>query len=148
MTSHRKARSTLAMVRRHPVLTSAIGLSLLGASVFTSQSMASATPEPTLAVSSSALNAAPAPDVQVYAQGPAIHVTNNGPHTINLPHANGCDFNYGSSNQCVPWDIGAGSPKADCAWLRSNGFGPLKVVGTNRQDLPETLLDGVPYVCA
>jgi hypothetical protein len=147
MSRHRKARTVLTTVRRHPVLASAIGLSLLGASVFTSQSMASATPEPTLAVSSSALNAAPAPDIQVYAQGPAVQVT-HGPHTVKLPHVSGCDYNYGSPDQCVPWNIGAGSPTADCAWLKSNGFGPLKVVGTNRQDLPETMVDGEPYVCA
>jgi hypothetical protein len=147
MTSHRKARSALAMVRRHPVLTSAIGLSLLGASVFTSQSMASATPEPTLAVSASALNAAPAPDVQIYAQGPAVRAT-HGPHSVNLPHVDGCDHDYGYANQCVPWAIPGGSPTADCAWLKSNGFGALKVTGTNRQHLPETMLDGEPYVCA
>jgi hypothetical protein len=147
MSRHRKVRSALTMVRHHPVIASAIGVSLLTATVFTSQSMASATQEPTLAVSSSALNAAPAPDVQVFAQGPAVQVT-HGPHTIKLPHASGCDYNYGSLSQCVPWDIGAGSPAADCAWLKSNGFGPLKVVGTNRQDLPETLLNGVAYVCA
>jgi hypothetical protein len=147
MSRHRKVRTVLTTVRRHPVLASAIGLSLLGASVFTSQSMASATPEPTLAVSASALNAAPAPDVQVFAQGPAVQVT-HGPHTVKLPHVSGCDYNYGSPGQCVPWDIGAGSPAADCAWLKSNGFGPLKVTGSNRQDLPETMVDGEPYVCA
>jgi len=147
MSRHRKVRGALTMVRRHPVLASAIGLSLLGASVFTSQSMASATPEPTLAVSSSALNAAPAPDVQVYAQGPAIKAT-YAPHTVNLPHVDGCDRDYGSASQCVPWKLPAASPTADCAWLKSNGFGPLKVTGTNRQDLPETTIDGEPYVCA
>jgi hypothetical protein len=135
------------MVRHHPVIASAIGVSLLTATVFTSQSMASATPEPTLAVSSSALNAAPAPDVQVYAQGPAIHATHV-PHSVKLPHVDGCDRNYGSPSQCIPWTIPAANPTADCAWLKSHGFGPLKVVGTNRQDLPETLLDGVAYVCA
>jgi hypothetical protein len=147
MSRHRKARTVLTTVRRHPVLASAIGLSLLGASVFTSQSMASATPEPTLAVSSSALNAAPAPHVQVYAQGPAIAATDR-PHTVNLPHADGCDHDYGSANQCVPWTIPGGSPTADCAWLKSNGFGPLKVVWSNRQNLPVTMVDGEPYVCA
>jgi hypothetical protein len=147
MSRHRKVRTVLTTVRRHPVLASAIGLSLLGASVFTSQSMASATPEPTLAVSASALNAAPAPDVQVFAQGPAVQVT-HGPHSVNLPHVDGCDHNYGYASQCVPWAIPAGSPAADCAWLKSNGFGPLKVTGSNRQDLPETMVDGEPYVCA
>lgn len=147
MSRHRKVRTALTMVRRHPVLASAIGLSLLGASVLTSQSMASATPEPTLAVSSSALNAAPAPDVQVYSRGPAIQATDV-PHTVNLPHVDGCDRDYGKANQCVPWNIPASSPKADCAWLKSNGFGPLQVVGTNRQDLPVTMLDGEPYACA
>jgi len=146
MSRHRKVRGALTMVRRHPVLASAIGLSLLVASVFTSQSMASATPEPTLAVSSSALNAAPAPDVLVYNQGSTVHA--KAPHTVNLVHPDGCDRNYGNASQCVPWKIPAASPAADCAWLKSNGFGPLQVVGANRQDLPETLLDGVPYVCA
>lgn len=144
MSRHRKVRGTLTMVRRHPVLASAVGLSLIGASVFTSQSMASATPEPTLAVSSSALNAAPAPDVQVFDNGLTAHVA-KAPHTVNLAHPDGCDRNYGNASQCVPWTIPAANPTADCAWLRSNGFGPLKVVGTNRQNLPE---NSEGYVCA
>ena len=45
----------------------------------------------------------------------------------------------------MPWTIPGRQPQAECAWLNSNGFGPLKVVGTNRQDLPE---DAQGYVCA
>jgi hypothetical protein len=50
----------------------------------------------------------------------------------------GCDDDYGAPGQCVPWKIPASTPQAACAWLRSMGFGPLQVVGTNRQHLPET----------
>ncbi len=49
----------------------------------------------------------------------------------------GCDHDYGAPNVCVPWSIPGATPEAKCAWLTSNGFGELKVYGTNRQDLAE-----------
>jgi hypothetical protein len=57
----------------------------------------------------------------------------------------GCDFDYGTAGQCVPWTVPGASPQARCAWLRSNGFGPLRVAGTNRQNLTE---DARGYACA
>ena len=59
-------------------------------------------------------------------------------------HVTGCDSDYGTAAQCVPWTIPGSSPAAKCGWLRSNGFGPLRVAGTNRQDLTE---NGRGYVC-
>ena len=69
-------------------------------------------------------------------------------HAQRIPEAwniDGCDHDYGTPDQCVPWKIPASSGQAACAWLKANGFGPLKVVGTNRQHLPE---DAQGYVCA
>ena len=60
-----KLRGAVTAVRHHPVRAAAICVPLLAASVLTGQSMASATPTPTLAVSQAALNAAPAPHVLV-----------------------------------------------------------------------------------
>ena len=52
-------------------------------------------------------------------------------------HIDGCDHDYGAPDQCVPWSIPGATPQAKCAWLQSNGFGPLAVLGKNRQHLPE-----------
>ncbi len=149
MTRPGKARGALTAVRQHPVLTSAIGVSLVAVSVFTGSTMASANSViPSLAVSAAAASAAPAPHVLLYNDGSTAH----GPKAQRVvkaaPHLDGCDHDYGNANQCVPWTIPAGSPAADCAWLKSNGFGPLQVVGANRQHLPETRLNGAAYVCA
>ena len=57
----------------------------------------------------------------------------------------GCDHDYGTPNQCVPWQIPGSTGAARCAWLESMGFGAIKVYGTNRQDLPE---NAQGYVCA
>ncbi|ROO88717.1 hypothetical protein EDD29_6395 [Actinocorallia herbida] len=49
----------------------------------------------------------------------------------------GCDPAYGEPTQCVPWvfpdGITAYSDK--CLWLKINGFGEVRVVGTDRQRL-------------
>ncbi len=150
MTRHGKARGALTAVRQHPVLTTAIGAALVAVSVFTGSTMASANSViPSLAVSATAMSAAPAPHVLQFGSGPAaVHLSKAQRMVKTPPHIDGCDHDYGNANQCVPWTIPAASAAAKCAWLHSNGFGALKVVGTNRQDLTETWTDGVAYVCA
>jgi hypothetical protein len=49
-------------------------------------------------------------------------------------HIDGCDRNYGTPAQCVPWTFPAGTGDG-CGWLATHGFGPLMVVGTDRQGL-------------
>ncbi len=141
------SRSAFSAVRRHPIRTAAICVPLLAASVFAGSTMASATPTPTLAVSSAELNAAPAPDVQItddQLTGGTAAVVKATPVSIPF-NEDGCDHDYGTPNQCVPWTIPGSTSLAKCAWLRSNGFGPLRVVGTNRQNLAE---NAQGYVCA
>jgi hypothetical protein len=145
-----KARVALGGIRRHPMRAAAICVPLIAASVFTGTSMASAQPEATLDVPAAAVNAAPAQHVMIYDNKlTGQKVTGmNSKAAVKMPaNEDGCDDDYGSPNQCVPWQIPAASPQADCAWLRSNGFGPLKIVGTNRQHLPVTVVDGVSYAC-
>jgi hypothetical protein len=148
MNTNTRARQAVTAVRRHPLRAAAICVPLLAASVFTSQSMASATPTPTLAVSSSALSAAPAPHVlTVDNQMNWKPVTANHGATVpqNIQNIDGCDADYGLPGDCVPRTIPGSTPQAKCAWLRSNGFVKLKVYGTNRQHLPE---NAAGYVCA
>lgn len=135
-------------VRRHPLRAAAVCVPLVVASVFTGQSMASAMPEATLAVSAAAASAPAAPHVLLFdnhlSDRPVTHRNSQKP--VYVPwNVDGCDHDYGTPNQCVPWQIPASGPQADCAWLRSMGFGPLKVYGTNRQHLPE---NAEGYVCA
>jgi hypothetical protein len=133
------ARGAFIAVRRHPVRAAAVCVPLLAASIFYGSTMASATPTPTLAVSAAELNAAPAPDVPLAdnhltgGQGAVVKPT---PVKIGW-NEDGCDHDYGAPNQCVPWTIPGSTSQAKCAWLKSNGFGPLAVVGTNRQHLTE-----------
>ena len=52
-----------------------------------------------------------------------------------LANVDGCDHDYGSTNQCVPWTIAGTTTAARCTWLTGHGFGPLKVYGKDRQHL-------------
>ena len=146
MNRNTMVRSALGGVRRHPARVAAIGVPLLvGASVLAGTTMASAGPEPTLAVAAGALNAAPAQHVMLFdndlpsAPAQAKLVTPKIAWNVD-----GCDHDYGTANVCVPWAIPGATPQAKCAWLTSNGFTDLKVYGTDRQDLPE---DAQGYVC-
>jgi hypothetical protein len=147
MNRNSRVRSALAAVRRHPARAVAIGVPLLvAASVFTGTTMASAGPEATLAVSRAALNAAPAQHVMIF-----DNALPSQPAKVKLVtpkvawNVDGCDHDYGTANQCVPWKVPGSTGAARCAWLESMGFGAIKVSGTNRQDLPEY---GQGYVCA
>ena len=136
-------------IRRHPGRTLAVCVPLVAVSVFTGTTMASAQPEATLAVSPSAASASPAPYVPSFGgsvAGKTRIVKNKRDIPIKEPvNIDGCDHDYGTPGQCIPWQIPASSPQAACAWLQANGFGPLQVVGVNRQHLPE---NSAGYVCA
>ncbi|WP_460363166.1 hypothetical protein, partial [Actinocorallia lasiicapitis] len=58
----------------------------------------------------------------------------------------GCDHNYGTVSQCVPWRFpdGIGRVPDKCEWLRLNGFRDLPVVGKDRQGLDA---DGDKIAC-
>jgi len=144
-----KTKDLFGAIRRHPGRTLAVCVPLVAVSVFTGTTMASAQPEASLAVSPSQSSATPAPYVPSFGGSvPAgrTRVLKNRDVPIKEPvNIDGCDHDYGSPGQCVPWQIPASSPQAACAWLKANGFGPLKVYGTNRQNLPE---NSAGYVCA
>ena len=146
MNRNTKVRSALAGVRRHPARAAAICVPLVAASVLTGTTMASARPEATLAVPAAAVNAAPAQHVMLFDNDlPRTGaVVKPAPVKIAL-NEDGCDHDYGTPNECVPWQIPGSTSAAQCAWLKSMGFGALKVYGTNRQDLPE---NAQGYVCA
>jgi hypothetical protein len=144
-----KTKNVFGAIRRHPGRTLAVCVPLVAVSVFTGTTMASAQPEATLAVSPSAASTDPAPYVMNFGSGTPGKtriVKNKRAVEVREPrNIDGCDHDYGTPGQCVPWQIPASSPQAACAWLKANGFGPLKVYGTNRQNLPE---NSAGYVCA
>ena len=140
--------TVLAGIRRHPGRALVVCAALVGVSVFTGQTVASAGPEATLAVPQTQLRATAAPLVMNFdgsLTGQRMK-TYTHPRVIAVAwNVDGCDHDYGQPNVCVPWKIPAASPEAACAWLKAHGFGPLKVLGTNRQHLPE---NAAGYVCA
>ena len=78
------------------------------------------------------------PHVQTFAQQQGVAALPPLPsptstHAVET-HIDGCDRNYGTPAQCVPWTFPAGTTDA-CGWLAGHGFGPLVVVGTDRQGL-------------
>ena len=69
-------------------------------------------------------------------QGGKVIPNGSGPSKVPVPaHVDGCDHDYGSTGQCVPWKIEGTDTAARCDWLTAHGFGPLKVHGTDRQHL-------------
>jgi hypothetical protein len=78
------------------------------------------------------------PHVQAFAQQPGVSALSPLPSPTGTnpveAHIDGCDRNYGTPAQCVPWTFPAGTTDA-CGWLAAHGFGPLAVVGTDRQGL-------------
>ena len=137
--------AVLAAVRHRPWRALAICVPLLAASVLTGTTVAAAHPEPTLAVPKSALNAAPAPFVRSFNSpltGKREAVYKHPRHIHEGWNVDGCDHDYGTANQCVPWKIPASSGQAPCAWLKANGFGPVRVYYKDRQHL-DTNQDGI-----
>jgi hypothetical protein len=59
------------------------------------------------------------------------------------PNVDGCDRNYGTVTQCVPWKFPAGTTDK-CGWLAGHGFGRLVVQGVDRQRLDR---DGNGIAC-
>jgi hypothetical protein len=142
-----RAVGALAAVRRHPARTAAVCVPLLAASVLGGSTIASATPAATLAVSPAALHTGPAPHVLLFDNDlPTLTPTPTARLVTPVLdwHVTGCDSDYGTAGQCVPWTIPGSTSRAKCAWLRSNGFGPLPVAGANRQALAE---NAQGYVC-
>lgn len=133
------ATRTASGIRHHPWRAALICVAVVAGCVYTSTTVASARPQPMLAVPASALNAAPAAHVLNFAAdsgGKKVQVKAGAVQVKEPWNVDGCDHDYGTPNQCVPWTIPVPVSKA-CAWLESMGFGPLQVVGTNRQHLPE-----------
>jgi hypothetical protein len=56
------------------------------------------------------------------------------------PGSDGCDRNYGSATQCVPFEFPKNTT-GKCTWLTDHGFKALPVKGTDRQSL-DTNKDG------
>jgi hypothetical protein len=140
-------RSALGGVRNHPWRVAVVAVPVVAASVIAGTTMASARPEPTLAVSHSALAANPAPHVLTFADGTTGKKIAAKGTATSIPepvHIDGCDHNYGAVNQCVPWTVPGSTPQAKCTWLAAHGLGPLVLAGENRQDLPESA-EG--YIC-
>lgn len=112
----------------------------------------SAGPAGALVVPSATPTAPPAggraePNVQAFAQQPGVAPQPPLPsptstHPVET-YIDGCDRNYGTPVQCVPWTFPAGTTDA-CGWLAAHGFGPLVVVGTDRQVLDR---DGDGIAC-
>jgi hypothetical protein len=143
-----KAAAAVTGVRRHPGRSLGACVVLAAVSVFTGTRVASPPPAPTLAVSQAELHAAPAPLVDNFDTSLTGARVKAYKHAYAVPvpwNVDGCDHDYGQPGQCVPWKIPASTPQAACAWLKSNGFGPLKVHGRNRQNLPG---NAQGYVCA
>jgi hypothetical protein len=59
------------------------------------------------------------------------------------PNVDGCDHNYGTVTQCVPWTFPPGTTDK-CAWLAAHGFEKLKVAAADRQELDP---DGNKVAC-
>ena len=144
MNRYTTARGAFTAVRRHPARTAAVCVPVLAASIFYGSTMASARPDPDARglLGRPARGAGPARDA--VRQRPA-DADGQAQRPRAEWHVTGCDSDYGAANQCVPWTIPGSTSQAKCAWLKSNGFGPLQVVGTNRQHLAE---NAQGYVCA
>ena len=147
MTMISAMRSALTGVRRHPMRAAAFCVPVVAACVFTGTTMASARPDVSLAVPAAELNAVPPPHVLLFDNHLTGKVARVKPGAvIKLGwNVDGCDHDYAAPNVCVPWAVPGSTPQGKCAWLKSNGFGQLKVYGRNRQDLPE---NAKGYVCS
>jgi hypothetical protein len=139
------ARKILSNLRRRPRRTALILAPLVaGAAVFAGATASAAHDAPYLAVTAKAAAARPAPYVHNFAGGLKDRPLKNGtgPHHVAVAwNVDGCDHDYGTANQCVPWTIPAPAGQR-CQWLAAQGFGPLKVYGRDRQHL-DTNHDGI-----
>ncbi|MET8148849.1 hypothetical protein ACIBSW_22060 [Actinoplanes sp. NPDC049668] len=111
-------------------------------------SSAAAPPSPPASVPPAPATAATArPLVQTFAQQPGVRPQRPLPSPTGTHHVpanvDGCDHNYGTITQCVPWTFPA-STADRCAWLAGHGFELLRVVGEDRQKLDS---DGNKIAC-
>jgi hypothetical protein len=58
-------------------------------------------------------------------------------------NVDGCDHDYGTVTQCVPWNFPPGTTDK-CGWLLAHGFTGLTVTGKDRQHLDP---DGDKIAC-
>ncbi|GID93119.1 hypothetical protein ACFQFC_05380 [Amorphoplanes digitatis] len=114
----------------------------------TSGAAAAPPPSPTTpAPRSPATSATAGPFVQTFAQQPGVRPQRPLPSPTATHHVpanvDGCDHNYGTITQCVPWTFPDGTTDR-CAWLAGHGFERLRVVGEDRQKLDS---DGNKIAC-
>jgi hypothetical protein len=88
-----------------------------------------------------------APFVQTFADQPGVRPQPALPSpTAALSvkaNVDGCDHDYGTVTQCVPWTFPPGTTDK-CAWLAAHGFVELTVAGTDRLHLDP---DGDKIAC-
>ena len=133
-----RLKSVLTWVRSGPgpaAAAATLTAVFAGVTVFAGATIAAAHPAPVLAVSVPA--AAPAPHILPFAQdllGARLALPAGPLHVAVAWNVDGCDHDYGSASQCVPWTIPAPAGQG-CQWLAAHGFGPLKVNGRDRLGL-------------
>jgi len=129
-------RNVLVRMRRVPGHTVAI-FAIVAGGIIVGGATAAAHPEPSLLVPKSAVGTKPTPHILDFAQdlrGERLKLP-AGPRRVPVPwNVDGCDHDYGTVNQCVPWTVPA-SVGQRCQWLAAHGFSPLKVRGRDRQNL-------------
>jgi hypothetical protein len=135
-------KHVLARIRRGPGLVLAILALVAGMAVVAGATSAAARPDLGLAMPKAAAGK-PAPHILNFAHG--LRGTRlklpHGPHHVAVAwNVDGCDHDYGTTSQCVPWTIPAPAGQG-CQWLAAHGFGPLKVRGRDRLGL-DTNHDG------
>jgi hypothetical protein len=139
------AQKILNSLRKRPRRTALIAVPLVAVAAVVAGTTASAAHDtPHLAVSAKAGAQRPAPYIHDFARGLRDKPLKNpsGPHHVGVAwNVDGCDHDYGTVNQCVPWNIPAPAGQR-CQWLAAQGFGPLKVAGRDREHL-DTNRDGV-----
>jgi hypothetical protein len=89
-------------------------------------------------------SASPAPHILEFARD--LHgermVLPDGPSPVPMTDdLDGCDHDYGTAAQCVPYSFPPGTTNA-CTWLAEHGFGPIAVKGRDRHNL-DTDHDGI-----
>jgi hypothetical protein len=137
----------LSSLRKRPRRTAlvAVAVPLVAVAAAVAGTTASAAHDaPYLAVSAKAAAQRPAPYIHDFARGLKNKPLRNGtgPHHVAVAwNVDGCDHDYGTVNQCVPWTIPAPAGQR-CQWLAAQGFGPVKVYGRDRQHL-DTNHDGI-----
>jgi hypothetical protein len=135
----------ISSLRARPRRTALVAVPLVAIAAAVASATASAAHDaPYLAVSAKAAAQRPAPYIHDFARGLKDKPLKNGtgPHHVAVPwNVDGCDHDYGTPSQCVPWTIPAPAGQR-CQWLAAQGFRPVKVYGRDRQHL-DTNHDGI-----